>query len=105
MKKRSTSEQIIGFLQEAEGSGPLKELCRRRGFSEGSFFVWRNKFGGMNVSDAKRLMELETGNARFKKRFAESLSGNEVSREVIRKSGDRIRSPGRGAVHEKSWLE
>lgn len=53
MKKRYADEQIIGFLQEAEGGVPLKELCRRHGFSEGSFYVWRNKFGGMNVSNAK----------------------------------------------------
>lgn len=85
MKKRYTDEQIIGFLQEAEGGVPLKELCRRHGFSEGSFYVWRNKFGGMNVSDAKRLRELETENARLKKLLAESLLENEVSREVIRK--------------------
>ncbi len=85
MKKRYTDEQIIGFLQEAEGGVPLKELCRRHGFSEGSFYVWRNKFGGMNVSDAKRLRELETENARLKKLLAESLLEIEVSREVIRK--------------------
>ena len=85
MKKRYTDEQIIGFLQEAEGGVPLKELCRRHGFSEGSFYVWRNKFGGMNASDAKRLRELETENARLKKLLAESLLENEVSREVIRK--------------------
>lgn len=85
IKKCYTDEQIIGFLQEAEGGVPLKELCRRHGFSEGSFYVWRNKFGGMNVSDAKRLRELETENARLKKLLAESLLEIEVSREVIRK--------------------
>jgi putative transposase len=58
MKKRYTDEQIIGFLHEAEGGLPIKELCRRHGFSEQSFYLCRNKFGGMNVSDAKRLREL-----------------------------------------------
>ena len=85
MKKRYTDEQIIGFLQEAEGGVPLKELCRRHGFSEASFYLWRNKFGGMNVSETKRLKELETENARLKKLLAESMLEIEVSREVIRK--------------------
>ena len=85
MKKRYTEEQIIGFLQEAEGGVPLKELCRRHGFSEDSFYLWRTKFGGMNVSDAKRLRELEAENARLKKLLAESMLEIEVSREVIRK--------------------
>ncbi len=85
MKKRYTDEQIIGFLQEAEGGVPLKELCRRHGFSEASFYLWRTKFGGMNVSDAKRLRELEAENARLKKLLAESMLEIEVSREVIRK--------------------
>jgi len=85
VKKRYTDEQIIGFLQEAEGGVPLKELCRRHGFSEASFYLWRNKFGGMNVSEAKRLKELETENARLKKLLAESMLEIEVSREVIRK--------------------
>ena len=85
MKKRYTEEQIIGFLQEAEGGLPLKELCRRHGFSEASFYLWRTKVGGMNVSDAKRLRELEAENARLKKLLAESMLEIEVSREVIRK--------------------
>ena len=57
MKKRYTDEQIIGFLREADAGVPIVELCRRHGFSEASFYLWRNKFGGMSVSDAKRLKE------------------------------------------------
>ena len=52
MKKRFSEEQIIGFLREAEAGLPVKELCRRHGFSEGSYYLWRSKFGGMSVSDA-----------------------------------------------------
>lgn len=85
MKKRFTEEQIIGFLREAESGLPLKELCRRHGFSEASYYLWRSKFGGMNVSDAKRLKELETENARLKKLLAEAMLENEVTREVLRK--------------------
>ena len=64
---------------------PVKELCRRQGFSEASFYLWRSKFVGMNASDAKRLRELETENGRLKKLLAESLLENEVTREALRK--------------------
>jgi len=55
------------FLREAEAGLAVAELCRRHGFSEASYYLWRSKFGGMNVSDAKRLKELETENARLKR--------------------------------------
>jgi putative transposase len=58
MKKRFTDERIIGFLREAEAGLPLKQLCRKHGFSEGSYYQWRSKFGGMSVREAKRLREL-----------------------------------------------
>lgn len=85
MKKRYTEEQIIGFLGEADGGVPVKELCRRHGFSEASYYLWRSKFGGMSVPDAKRLKELERENARLKKLLAESMLENEAVREVLRK--------------------
>lgn len=85
MKKRFTEEQIIGFLREAEAGLQVKELCRRHGFSEASYYLWRSKFGGMSVSDAKRLKELETENARLKKLLAESMLENEITREALRK--------------------
>ena len=85
MKKRFSEEQIIGFLKEADAGVPVKELCRRHGFSDASYYLWRSKFGGRSVSDAKRLKELETENARLKKLLAESLLENEVTREVLRK--------------------
>ncbi len=85
MKKRFTEEQIIGFLGEAETGIPIKELCRRHGFSEASYYLWRSKFGGMSVPDAKRLKELEVENTRLKKLLAESMLENEVTREALRK--------------------
>lgn len=85
MKKRYSEEQIIGFLKEADSGVPLKELCRRHGFSEASYYLWRSKFGGMDVSDAKRLKALEAENAKLKKLLAESLLEAEVVREVLRK--------------------
>lgn len=85
MKKRFTEEQIIGFLREAEAGMPIKDLCRQHGFSEASYYLWRSKFGGMSVPDAKRLKELEVENARLKKLLAESMLENAVTREVLRK--------------------
>ena len=81
MKKRFTEEQIIGFLREAEAGLPVAELCRRHGFSEASYYLWRSKFGGMNVSDAKRLKELETENTRLKKLLAESMRAGKRDHE------------------------
>ena len=85
MKKRFSEEQIIGFLREADAGMAVKDLCRRHGFSEASYYLWRSKFGGMSVSDAKRLKELEVENARLKKLLAESVLENEVTREALRK--------------------
>ena len=85
MKKRFTEGQIIGFLREAEAGLPIKELCRKHGFSEASYYLWRSKFGGMSVSDAKRLKELVAENARLKKLLAESVLENEITREALRK--------------------
>ncbi len=70
MKKRYSEEQIIGFLKEAEAGVPAKELCRQHGFSEASFYLWRSKYGGLEVSEARRLKALEAENARLN----ESLS-------------------------------
>jgi putative transposase len=85
MKKRFTEAQIVGFLREADAGVAVKDLCRKHGFSEASYYLWRSKFGGMSVSDAKRLKWLETENSRLKKLLAESLLENEVTREVLRK--------------------
>jgi len=85
MKKRFTEAQIVGFLREADAGIPVKDLCRKHGFSDASYYLWRSKFGGMNVSDAKRLKELEIENSRLKKLLAESLLENEVTRAVLRK--------------------
>ncbi len=85
MKKRFTEEQIIGFLREVEAGIPVKEMCRKHGFSEASYYLWRSKFGGMSVPDAKRLKELETENGRLKKLLAEQVLENEVIKDALRK--------------------
>jgi putative transposase len=73
VKKRFSEEQIIGFLREAEAGMPVKELCRKHGFSEASYYLWRSKFGGMSVPDAKRLKELETENGKNRMEATRSL--------------------------------
>ncbi|CAM5259289.1 IS3 family transposase ISStma13 [Rhodanobacter lindaniclasticus] len=85
MKKRFTEAQIIGFLREAEAGMPVKELCRKHGFSEASYYLWRSKFGGMSVPNARRLKELETENGRLKKLLAEQVLENEVIKDALRK--------------------
>ena len=85
MKKRFTEAQIIGFLKEAETGIPVKELCRRHGFSDASFYTWRSKYGGMDVSEAKRLKALEQENSRLKKLLAESMLDKEALEAALRK--------------------
>ncbi len=85
MKQRFSEAQIIGFLREAEAGLAVKELCRRHGFSEASYYLWRSKFGGLTVSDAKRLKVLEQENARLKRLLAEALLEQAVTQEALRK--------------------
>lgn len=74
MKKRFSEEQIIRILREAEQTGAqIKQVCRRYGVTEQTFFRWRNKYGGMDVSDARRLKELEYENTKLKRLVAEQL--------------------------------
>lgn len=71
-KSRFTEEQIIGFLKEAEAGVTVKELCRRSGFSDATFYKWRAKFGGMDATEAQRLRILERENSELKKLLAEA---------------------------------
>ena len=84
-RKRYTEAQILGFLKEAEAGIPVKELCRKHGFSDASFYNWRSKYGGMELSDIKRLKELERENARLKKLLAETMLDKEAIEAALRK--------------------
>jgi putative transposase len=70
-------------LKQADGGVPVRELCRQHGFSDGSFYTWRAKFGGLTVPDAKRLRDLEAENARLKKLLAESLLDAEALKVAL----------------------
>ena len=76
--------RIIGFLKEAEAGTPVKELCRKHGFSDAAFYGWRSRFGGMEVSDAARLRNLEAENNRLKKLLAEAHLDIEALKSVVR---------------------
>jgi putative transposase len=85
-QKRFTEEQIIRALREAEQEGvTVIDVCKKHGVSEQSFYRWRKKFGGMDVSEARRLKELETENTRLKKLLAERDLEIEVMKEISSK--------------------
>lgn len=86
MKKRFTEEQIIRVLKEHEAGTKTGELCRRHGISEATFYNWKAKFGGMDVSDARRLKTLEAENAKLKKLLAEAELDKAMMKELLRKN-------------------
>src|ERR1700760_1729125 len=73
MKKRFTEEQIIRILRKAEGADSIKDVCRKNNITEQSFFRWRNKYGGMEVPDVRKIKGLESENAKLKKLLAEQM--------------------------------
>ena len=83
--KRYTEEQIIRILREAEAGKTVAAVCREHGVSEYSFYRWRKKFGGMDVSEARRLRELEAENARLKRIVAQQALDNDAMKELLRK--------------------
>jgi putative transposase len=79
---RFTEEQIIKVLKQAETGTPAKELCRQHGISNGTFYKWKAKFGGMELSDAKKLRGLEQENSRLKRMVADLLLDNQILKDV-----------------------
>ena len=84
--KRYTEEEIVRLLREAETTEePVTAFCRRVGISEQTFYRWRTKYGGMDVSEAKRLKALEVENQKLKKMLAEAMLTNEGLKELLTK--------------------
>ena len=86
-RTRYTEEQIIGILTEHEAGAKCADLCRKHGMSEGTFYAWKAKFGGMTVSDAKRLKALEDENAKLKKLLAEQMLDAAAMKELLVNGG------------------
>jgi putative transposase len=85
-RSRFTDDQIIGILKEHEAGLSAAELCRKHGISDATFYKWRAKYGGMDVSDAKRLKALQEENAKLKKLLAESMLDVATLRELLGKN-------------------
>ena len=83
MKTRFTEAQIIGVLKEAEAGGKIADLCRKHGISDATYYNWKAKFGGMTVSEAQRLKELEQENNKLKRLLAESMLDNVALKDLL----------------------
>jgi putative transposase len=83
--KRFTEEQIIGILKQAQSGMKIVDLCRLHGISDATFYNWRSKYGGMEVSDAKRLKNLEAENSKLKQMLAETMLENQAIKDVLSK--------------------
>ena len=84
-RSRYTEEQIIGILKEQEAGTPVGELCRKHGMSDATFYTWKSKYGGLEVSAAKRLRGLEAENAKLKRLLAEAMLDNAMLKDVASK--------------------
>ena len=84
--KKMTEHQIVAILKEAEAGIPVKELCRKYGMGNSTFYKWRKKYGGMETSNIKRLKELETENRKLKLMFAQLSLKVQLQQEIIKKA-------------------
>ncbi len=85
-RSRFTQEQVIGVLKEHQARAAVADLCRKHGISDATFYTWRSKYGGMEVSEAKRLKALEDENAKLKKLLAESMLDVSTLKDLLAKN-------------------
>ena len=84
-KSRFTENQIVSILNEADAGVMVKDICRKHGISNATYYNWKSKYGGLSVSDLKRLRELETENRRLKKMYADLSLENDALKELLTK--------------------
>jgi putative transposase len=84
-RKRFKEEQIIGILKEHDLGAKTADLCRKHGISEATFYNWKSKFGGMDVSEAKRLKQLQDENGKLKKLLADAMLDNAALKDLLSK--------------------
>ena len=102
-RKQFSEEQIIGILKEAEAGAVVTELCRKHGMSSATYYAWKSKYGGLEISEAKRLRALEDENTRLKRLLADAMLDNAGSKDLLAKSGERGRQAGGGRA-VASWV-
>jgi putative transposase len=93
-RSRFTEEQIIGILREQEAGLAVTELCRKHGVSSPTFYKWKAKYGGLDVSEARRLKALEDENAKLKRMLADAMLDNVALKDLLEKNGDARRASG-----------
>ena len=93
-RSRFTEEQIIGILRDQEAGMKTADVCRKHGISEATFYKYKAKFGGMDVSDARKLKALEDDNTKLKKLLAEAMLDNAMLKDIASKNGDARREAG-----------
>jgi putative transposase len=84
-KSRFTETQIVAILKEADAGMPVKEICRKHGISDATYYNWKSKYGGMSASDLKRIKELESENAKLKRMYADMALENRAMKDLIEK--------------------
>lgn len=105
-RSRFTEEQIIAILREQEGGIRTADVCRKHGISGATFYKWKSKYGGLDVSEARRLKVLEDENARLKKLLAEAMLDNTMLKDIASKNGNaRRQTGGRGSPLRHAWGE